>query len=170
MVSVRYGPANPDQNLSAPRWLHPTRVDSTKATISASSNKTTRALILWRAIFPSFAQRKRVRGQMPRRAAMDFALLKVRLLPPSNEVRNPACDSVFVIMPTLSQWMQPVGDSAAPPNSRWGDYRETGSRQFARQSRTNAAPSTIGYEEPAWLSHDLRACVDERRNTLPSSL
>jgi len=52
-----------------------TRTDSINATTSASSNSTTRALILCRAILPSSAQRKIVRGQTPRRAAIVLALL-----------------------------------------------------------------------------------------------
>jgi hypothetical protein len=46
---------------------------------------------------------------------MGFALLKVRPLAPANKVERPAGDSVFVVMPKLSQQSRPVSDNASPP-------------------------------------------------------
>jgi len=56
------------------------RAASTKAATSASSNNTIRALVLWRANFPSLAQRNIVRGQTPSLSATTFALLNRRMV------------------------------------------------------------------------------------------
>ena len=55
-----------------------TRELSINATTSTSSKSTTRALILCLVILPALAQRKSVRGQMPRLFEIVRALLKRR--------------------------------------------------------------------------------------------
>ena len=65
---------NDSRSFSAGRM----RDDSISATTSTSSNNTTRALILWRVTMPASAHRKSVRGQMPSRSAIGFALLNLR--------------------------------------------------------------------------------------------
>ena len=77
------------------------RAESMNATTSASSNSTTRALILWRVIMPASAQRKIVRGQMPNRPAIDLALLNLR--PPTLlfSASLPINDFVVVCMDTF---------------------------------------------------------------------
>ena len=110
------------------RKYQPMRAASMNATTSASSNSTTRALVLWRVILPASAYRKIVLGQMPSRSAMDLALLNLRPAKPSKCATRAASDFVVVSMVSFLCVPQRIGNSVAPPKLRQSIPRKNGRR------------------------------------------
>jgi len=143
----------------------PILAESMNATTSASSNSTTRALILWREIFPASAQRKIVRGQMPSRPAIDLALLNLRPPTALNSASRSINDFVVVCMATFLSRLSRSDNSARLPNLRYAAYPGKGtSIRPAFVDRTSSASiSLVGF------SKHLRTWFDVRRNTLRTS-
>ena len=84
------------------------------AITSASSNSTTRVLILWRVILPASAHRKIVLGQTPSRLATDLALLNFRTVTPPKGLSDSAGDFEFVDIVGFMRSFRSVCNCAPP--------------------------------------------------------
>ena len=108
-------------------------------TTSISSNTTTRALILWRVIFPASAQRKRVLGQTPSRSAIDLALLNLRPPTPLSCASLSVNDFVFCMASFCG--IRRASTTARPP-------RNYGRSPTAKGVVAHAPPSFIAHPQP----------------------